>query len=218
MIISIIIILLAFNWLLLESDFLRVRLPVGQAQIKQEPILLLPMPSPETIFNCSSDVIQFSQSIDARVFYKKLNEFSRQEITIAQDDCIAKTKVKTIRIGHGVYNLALLKQLFNNFPDNTTVGLQSLKAVEYDNHTIPALKCTWQNHVARGNWTIKSGYDVSSYRIDGDYDWNSKRYVNTKVKAQRMNMSRDIVHLLPNDWMAAIDYMAVQYRLNKTEV
>ena len=38
MLISIIIILLAFNWLLLESDFLRVRLPAGKdAEIKTEP-------------------------------------------------------------------------------------------------------------------------------------------------------------------------------------
>jgi hypothetical protein len=38
MIISIIIILLAFNWLLIESDFMRVRLPVGKdAEIKTEP-------------------------------------------------------------------------------------------------------------------------------------------------------------------------------------
>ena len=38
MIISIIIILLAFNWLLAESDFLCVRLPVGKdAEIKTEP-------------------------------------------------------------------------------------------------------------------------------------------------------------------------------------
>ena len=41
MIISIIIILLAFNWLLLESDFLRVRLPVGKdkEEITPEPKL-----------------------------------------------------------------------------------------------------------------------------------------------------------------------------------
>jgi hypothetical protein len=212
MLISIIIILCAFTWLIIESDFLRVRLLVGVAEIKQEPILLLKAPSPETIFECSPDVIQFSQHIDAREFYRKLNNLSKQEITITQDNCIAKTKVKTVRIGHGVYNLALLKQLFNNFPDNTTVGLQSIKAFEYDNGTIPALKCTWQNHVARGNWTLKSGYEVSSYRIDGDYDCNNNCYVNTKVKAQRMNMGRNIVHLLPNNWMAAIDYMAVNYR------
>lgn len=38
MIISIIIILCAFNWLLAESDFLRVRLPAGKdAEIKTEP-------------------------------------------------------------------------------------------------------------------------------------------------------------------------------------
>jgi hypothetical protein len=36
MIISIIIILLAFNWLLIESDFMRVRLQVGKIPIKQE--------------------------------------------------------------------------------------------------------------------------------------------------------------------------------------
>jgi len=251
--IAYLIILIAFYWLMLETDWLRVRLattthykpilvacpdlthslPLPELALAQKiepvkfddsPKLLAPVPIPlalpaatyQTIVGKESklqkqikDILKTKLVITGDVIDNQ--PFTKQRVKIVGskiNKVVVEARPKTFRIGQGVYQASIVKELLENIaPESRVVikvfpGYESMEYVEIsDNHhrwdkkiTPPRLECSWTNHTASGRWTLHSDYGIGFYSV------------NANGKVSKSPMRIEARHQWPND----IDMLAVK--------
>lgn len=170
MIVTIIIISLAFVWLGYESDWLRVELPIG--------VISQDKPLAKTIIA--------NGNLPAKELKQYLRKILRTDLELGG----LKSRPKALRIGYGVYDVRTIKELVNLIPDDADLHFESYPYKpaykEYmpdgsfipHNQTPARLVCEWQNG-SKNKWTLNSGFHVWYYAVDdrcpaGD-DWTPEK-------------------------------------------
>ena len=169
MIATLIIIVLAFGWLLYETDFLRIRLESTDYQ--RSKALQSKSEGIKTESNNNLPILD-SGTHEINGFPKKAQSILNTELDF---DGI-KTKPKAVKIGYGIFNAKIIKELINLIPQDAEVQFKSYPYEpayrEYtDDGYIPhsetpaKLECIWVNG-SKARWTLNSGYSVSYYEAE----------------------------------------------------